>query len=75
MLHAVWLKVLVPLLAAVYVAYRVSLAHQISKARRAGDRARVEELTTKGFRLYRYALAACLVLIAMLAFWVYANAR
>ncbi len=44
MLHRVWLKVLVPLLAVAYAAYRVLLHVQISRARRAGDQARVDDL-------------------------------
>jgi hypothetical protein len=75
MLHAVWLKVLVPLLAVAYVAYRVVLHVQISRARKAGDRARVAELETHGFRLYRWAFLLCLAAIAFLALVMYTNAR
>ena len=73
MLPRVWLKVLVPLLAVAYAAYRVVLHLQISRARRAGDRARVAELTTHGFRLYRWAFLICLLAIAFLALLVYSN--
>jgi hypothetical protein len=73
MLHRVWLKVLVPLLAAAYVAYRVAVFVQISRARRAGDQTRVEELQTHGFRLYRWALALCLLAILVLVLFVFVS--
>ena len=75
MLPVVWLKVLVPLLAIAYAAYRVLLHLQISRARRAGDQARVAELTSHGFRLYRWALLLCLLAICFLALLVYANSH
>jgi hypothetical protein len=71
----VWLKVLVPLLALAYVGYRVLLHVQISRARRAGDQARVAELTTHGFRLYRWAFLVCLLAIGLLSLLVYSNSR
>jgi hypothetical protein len=75
MLQGVWLKVLIPLLALAYAAYRVGLHLQISRARRAGDRARVAELQTHGFRLYRWALLVCLVAIGFLTLLVYTNSH
>ena len=75
MLHRVWLKVLVPLLAVAYVAYRVVLHVQLSRARRAGDRARIVELETHGFRLYRWGFLLCLVAIAFLALLMYSNSH
>jgi hypothetical protein len=75
MLHRVWLKVLVPLLAVAYAAYRVVLHVQLSRARRAGDRVRVAELQTHGFRLYRWGLLLCLVAISFLALLMYTNAH
>jgi len=71
----VWLKVLVPLLAVAYVGYRVILHVQISRARRAGDQARVAELTSHGFRLYRWAFLVCLLAIGFLSLLVYSNSR
>lgn len=75
MLHGVWLKVLIPLLAVGYAAHRVLLRVQISRARRAGDSARVAELSAHGFRLHRWALLACLLVIAFLALLTYSNSR
>lgn len=75
MLHGVWLKVLVPVLAVAYAAYRVALYAQITRARRVGDQARVTELRTHGFRLYRWALLVCLLAIVFLTLLVYSNRR
>jgi hypothetical protein len=75
MLHGVWLKVLIPLLAVGYAAYRVLLHVQIARARRAGDQARVVELSSHGFRLYRWALLACLLVIVFLALLTYSSSR
>ena len=75
MLHGVWLKVLLPLLAVSYAAYRVALHVQISRARRTGDEARAVELATHGFRLHRWALLACLFAIEFLALLMYSNAH
>jgi hypothetical protein len=67
MLHGVWLKVLVPLLAVAYAVYRIALSVQIARARRAGDEARVQKLRTRGFGLYRWAVAfAILVMLFLL---------
>jgi hypothetical protein len=71
----VWLKVLVPLLAVAYVGYRVLLHVQISRARRAGATVRVAQLTSHGFRLYRWALLVCLLAIGFLTLLVYSNSR
>ena len=51
-----WLKVVVPLLAAAYVAYRVTLALEIARAKRRGDTARVDHLRTHGFGFYRFVV-------------------
>jgi hypothetical protein len=75
MLHRVWLKVLVPLLAVAYAGYRVVLHLQISRARRAGDQARVHELETHGFRLYRWGFLVCLLAIVFLGLLMYSNSR
>jgi len=75
MLHGVWLKVLIPLLAVAYAAYRVALHVQIARAGRAGDQARVDDLRTHGFRLYRWAFLVCLVAIAFLTVLVYSNSH
>jgi len=75
MLHAVWLKVLVPLAAAAYVGYRVTLAVQIARARRAGDDARAERLGTKGFGLHRWAVAALVLVVLLLLLVVLTGPR
>ena len=62
-----WLKVVVPLLAVAYVAYRGALALEIWRAKRSGDRPRVEHLRTHGFGLYRWLLGITLVVMALLA--------
>ena len=75
MLPRVWLKVLVPLLAVAYVGYRAVLHVQISRARRAGDVARVAELETHGFRLYRWGFLLCLLAITFLTLLMYSNSH
>jgi hypothetical protein len=62
-----WLKIVVPLLAVAYVAYRASLALEIARARRRGDPARVEHLRTHGFGFYRFVLGTAVVLVLLLA--------
>jgi len=74
MLHGVWLKVIVPLLALAYVGYRVALAVQIARARRAGDEARVERLSSRGFGLYRWAVGLAILAILFLVLLVFTRA-
>jgi hypothetical protein len=73
MLHGVWLKVLAPLAAVAYVGYRLTLAVQVARARRAGDQERVERLTTRGFGLYRWAVGLLLLVIVLLLLVVLTN--
>ena len=58
-----------------FVAYRVALALEIRRARRAGDVARERRLRTHGFGLYRWVLLAVLVLIALLSVLVWLSSR
>ena len=73
MLHGVWFKVLVPLLAVTYVAYRISLSIQIARAQREGDQARVQRLRTRGFGLYRWAVALAILATLFLVLLVLTN--
>ena len=70
-----WLKIAVPLLAAAYIGYRVMLALEISRARRRGDAARVEHLTTHGFGFYRFVLGTVLVVLCLLTLLVVLETR
>jgi hypothetical protein len=63
------------LLALGFVAYRVNLWLAIRRARRSGDRARAEELRRHGFRLYRWALLGCGLVIVVLVLLVWSNSR
>lgn len=60
---------------AAFVAYRVALAMQILKAKRAGDVAREQRLRTHGFGVYRYAVAALLVFVVLLLLLVWSSSR
>jgi hypothetical protein len=68
-------RIAIILLGAGYVAYRISLAVQILQAKRAGDLERERRLRTHGFGLYRWAAGAVLVLLLVLVFLIWANAR
>lgn len=70
-----WLKVVVPLLAAAYVGYRGALALAVVRARRRGDTARVEHLRRHGLGLYRWALGSLLVVSCLLVILVLLEAR
>ncbi|MBO0847562.1 MAG: hypothetical protein J2P22_19350 [Nocardioides sp.] len=58
-----------------FVAYRVALALEVRKARRAGDTARVEHLRRHGFGLYRWIVLCLLVFIVALTLLVWSNSR
>jgi hypothetical protein len=58
-----------------YVAYRLWLAVQIARAKRAGDRERERRLRTLSFRLLRWAFACLLVFIVALTLLVWSNSR
>jgi hypothetical protein len=58
-----------------YVAYRLWLAVQIARAKRAGDFAREQRLRTRGFGLLRWAVACLLVFIVALTLLVWSNSR
>jgi hypothetical protein len=58
-----------------FVLYRVWLALEIRKARRAGDTEREESLRLHGFGLYRWVVLCLLVFIALLTMLVWFNSR
>jgi hypothetical protein len=58
-----------------FVVYRLSLALEIRKARRSGDRAREAHLRTHGFGLHRWAAAAVVVFMIVLVVLVWSNSR
>ncbi len=68
-------RVVVVLGAAGFVVYRLSLALEIRKARRTGDRVREEQLRRHGFGLYRWAAAAVVVFMIVLVVLVWSNSR
>jgi hypothetical protein len=58
-----------------YVAYRVALAMQILKAKRAGDAMREQQLRTRGFGLYRWAVGVLLLAVVVLLLLVWSSSR
>jgi hypothetical protein len=50
------IKIAVLLLAIGYIGYKVSVALEITRARRRGDAARAEQLAAQGFGFYRFTL-------------------
>ena len=75
MLRGMLYRVAIILLGGGYIAYRVSLAVQILKAKRAGDVARERRLRTHGFGLYRWAAGAAVVVFLVLVVIVWSNSR
>jgi hypothetical protein len=70
-----WLKIVVPLVAVAYVAYRAAVALEIVRAKRRGDAARVDHLRTHGFGLYRWLLGGALLLMFLLTLFVILETR
>jgi hypothetical protein len=68
-------RAVVVLAAVGFVFYRVSLAWEIRKARRRGDRAREQHLRTHGFGLHRWAAAVVAIFVVVLVVWVWSNSR
>jgi hypothetical protein len=68
-------RVAVVLVAGGFVLYRVSLALEIRKARKAGDSEREQRLRSHGFGLYRWAVLCLLVFIALLTLLFWLNSR
>ena len=68
-------RVVVVLGALGFVAYRFALAREIRRAHRAGDLARERRLRSRGFGLYRWALALALLLIALFVLVFWSNSR
>jgi hypothetical protein len=75
MLRGMLYRVVVILLGGGYIAYRVSLALQILKAKRSGDLERERRLRTHGFGLYRWAAGAAVVVFLVLVVIVWSNSR
>jgi hypothetical protein len=71
----VWLKVLVLLLAAAYVVYRLGLAFRIARARRRGDTAREQALRRQAFWSFHAAVGVLLVGALLLLGLVALNER
>jgi hypothetical protein len=70
-----WLKVVVPLLAAGYVAYRVTLALEIARAKKRGDKARYDHLRTHGFGFYRFIVGTTVIVLCLLTLFLILEAR
>jgi hypothetical protein len=70
-----WLKIVVPLLAAAYLGYRALLALEIARAKRRGDTARLAHLRTHGFGFYRFVLGTTLVLLCLLVLFLVLETR
>jgi hypothetical protein len=68
-------RILALLVAVGFVAHRVSLWLAIRQAARSGDRAREQELRAHGFRLYRWALLGCVLVIVVFTLLVWSNTR
>jgi len=69
------LRIMILVVGAGYVAYRIALAVEIIKATRAGDVAREQRLRTRGFGLYRWLVLGVLVFIALLTVVVWLGER
>jgi hypothetical protein len=69
------LRATIILVGVAFVAYRVALVLAIRSAWKAGDVARERRLRTRGFGLYRWALAAALVFIFLCTALVWVNSR
>ncbi|HEY3529162.1 MAG TPA: hypothetical protein VGK78_08420 [Nocardioides sp.] len=69
------LRVAIILVGVGFVAYRVALVLEIRRAHRAGDLARERRLRTRGFGIYRWVLAAVVVIIVLLTALVWLNSR
>ena len=68
-------RIAIILAAAGFVLYRVALALEIRKARKAGDTERERRLRTRGFGLYRWVVLCLLVFIVLLTALLWVNSR
>jgi hypothetical protein len=68
-------RVAVLLVGGGFVLYRVSLALEIRKARKAGDTEREQSLRSHGFGLYRWVVLCLLIFIALLMMLFWLNSR
>jgi hypothetical protein len=75
MLPGMLYRIAIILVGVGFVAYRIALALEIRRARKAGDTAREQRLRTRGFGLYRWVLAAVVVLIVLLTALVWLSSR
>jgi hypothetical protein len=69
------LRVTIIVLGGGFVAYRVALAREIIRAKRAGDIAREQRLRRSGFGLHRWAFGALVVFVLFLVLLIWANSR
>ena len=70
-----WLKIVLPLLAAVYIGYRATLALEISRAKRRGDTARLDHLRAHGFGFYRFIVGTTVIVLALLTLFFILESR
>ena len=70
-----WLKIVVPLLAAAYIGYRVTLALEIARAKRRGDTARLDHLRTHGFGFYRFVVGTTVIVLCLLTLFLILETR
>jgi hypothetical protein len=68
-------RVAVVLVGAGFVLYRVSLALEIRKARKAGDSEREQRLRAHGFGLHRWAVLCLLIVFVLLTALFWLNSR
>jgi hypothetical protein len=66
-------RVAIVLVGGGYIAYRVALAIQILRAKRAGDTVRERQLRSRGFGLYRWAAGTLVVVVVLLVLLVWSN--
>ena len=70
-----WLKIVVPLLAVAYIGYRVTLALEISRAKRRGDTARLGHLRKHGFGFYRFVVGTTVIVLCLLTLFLILETR
>ena len=68
-------RIAIYLLLGGYVAYRVTLAVRIARARRAGDVEREEHLRRRAFGLLHWIVGGVLVFTLALSLLIWANSR
>jgi hypothetical protein len=68
-------RIAIVLVGVAFAAYRVSFWVALWRARRAGDVVREQQLRRRGFGLYRWAAAAVVVFVVLLALLLWSNSR